>query len=268
MLLLSCEGVCLGYDKKCIAHNISFTVNEGDYIAVTGDNGAGKSTLVKTLLGLIFPLDGKIELCEGLSPRDIGYLPQSSYTEKDFPASVYEVVLSGCISNRGAFPFYRASHKALARENMKKIGIESLSKRSFGELSGGQSQRVLLARALCAAKKMLLLDEPVQGLDVHASREMYNAVLDLNKNDKMAVIMVSHDICTVLAYATHVLYLGSDGYFFGTVDEYRKSEAGRAFIYAHGGEACDDGCREKHYHINGECQLGQKNNGEREEKET
>ncbi len=256
MVLLNCEGVCLGYDKKCIAHNISFSLCEGEYIAVTGDNGAGKSTLVKTLLGLIPTLGGKIELCEGMSPRDIGYLPQSSYTQKDFPASVFEVVLSGCIADRGAFPFYRASHKALARENMKKTGIEALSGRCFRELSGGQAQRVLLARALCAAKKLLLLDEPVQGLDVHASREMYNAVKSLNEKEGMAVIMVSHDICTVLAYATHVLHLGSDGYFFGTVEEYRKSEVGRSFIYAHGGEEdASDGANfgQAHYHANEAC---------------
>lgn len=264
MLLLKCEGVCLGYDKKCIAHNISFTVNEGEYIAVTGENGAGKSTLVKTLLGLIPTLGGKIELCEGMSSRDIGYLPQSSYTQKDFPASVYEVVLSGCIADRGAFPFYRSRHKALAKANMKKVGIEELSHRCFRELSGGQTQRVLLARALCAAKKMLLLDEPVQGLDVRATHEMYNAVKSLNEKDGMAVIMVSHDICTVLAYATHVLHLGSGGYFFGTVEEYRHSEVGSSFIYAHGGDADTSGCGcgDSHFHKNGDCAIDNEAKGE------
>ncbi len=257
MLLLKCDGVCLGYDKKCIAHNISFSVNEGEYIAVTGDNGAGKSTLVKTLLGLLPTLGGKIELCEGMSPRDIGYLPQSSYTQKDFPASVFEVVLSGCIADKGAFPFYRASHKALACENMKKTGIEELSSRSFQELSGGQTQRVLLARALCAAKKLLLLDEPVQGLDVHATHEMYNAVKHLNEHDGMAVIMVSHDICSVLAYATHVLHLGSDGYFFGTTEQYRKSDVGKSFIYAHGGEMEAGEGESTHFHSNGACPHGE-----------
>ncbi len=263
MILLKSDGVCLGYDKKCIAHNISFEVHEGDYIAVTGENGAGKSTLVKTLLGLIPTLGGKFEFCRGMSSRDIGYLPQSSYTQKDFPASVFEVVLSGCIADRGAFPFYRASHKALARENMKKTGIEELSRKSFSELSGGQAQRVLLSRALCAAKKLLLLDEPVRGLDVHATHEMYNAVKLLHERENMAVIMVSHDICSVLAYASHVLHLGSDGYFFGTVDEYRRSEVGRDFIYAHGGDNELGECSHGHFHENTACPYEQKDGGER-----
>jgi len=236
MQLLKCEGVCLGYDKKCIAHNISFTVEEGDYIAVTGENGAGKSTLVKTLLGLIPTLEGKIEMQAGVSSRDIGYLPQSSFTQKDFPASAYEVVLSGCIADPGAFPFYRAKHKKKAKECMRRLGIEELAGRCFRELSGGQAQRVLLCRALCAAGKLLLLDEPVQGLDVHATHEMYRAVKELNDRDGMAVIMVSHDICSTLAFATHVLHLGSDCFFFGTTEEYRASEIGRSFIYAHGGD--------------------------------
>ncbi len=236
MLLLKCEKLSLGYDKKPIAENISFEVNEGDYIAITGENGAGKSTLVKTLLGLIPPLGGEIKMNAGLRQRDIGYLPQTSFTQKDFPASVSEVVLSGCIGEPGAFPFFRSKHKKKAQENMKRLGIDKLSGRCFRELSGGQAQRVLLCRALCAAKKMLLLDEPVQGLDPSATHEMYEAVKDLNENDKMSVIMVSHDICSTLAYATHILHLGSEKIFFGTVEEYRHSEVGRAFIYAHGGD--------------------------------
>lgn len=236
MLLMKCNGLSLGYDKKQIASGVTFTVSEGDYIAITGDNGAGKSTLVKTLLGLIPPLDGEIELSPTLCHRHIGYLPQSSYTPRDFPASVYEVVLSGCIADEGAFPFYRSSHKKKVQDNMKKLGISELAKKSFFELSGGQAQRVLLCRALCAAKKMLLLDEPVAGLDPHATHDMYRAVRELNKNEGLAVMMVSHDICTTLEYATHVLHLGEDHVSFMTTEEYRKSEIGRAFIYAHGGE--------------------------------
>ena len=237
MLLMKCEDVSLGYEKKSIIDNISFDVHEGDYIAITGENGVGKSTLVKTLLGLLPTLRGKIELCENMRHSDIGYLPQSSFVGRDFPASVYEVVLSGCIADRGAFPFYRQRHKDEAKNNMERLGITHLSAKNFGELSGGQSQRVLLCRALCAAKKMLLLDEPVQGLDPSATHEMYNAVKDLNKKDGMAVLMVSHDICTTLAYATHILHLSSDGkVYFMTTEEYRKSDVGREFIYAHGGE--------------------------------
>ncbi len=244
MKLMQCTELVLGYEKKTITAPITFSVSEGDFIAVTGENGAGKSTLVKTLLGLIPPLEGKVTLAEQMSARDIGYLPQSSFTSRDFPASVREVVLSGCLAKRGIFPFYKKSHRETAEANMARLGIESIADRCFRELSGGQAQRVLLCRALCAASKMLLLDEPVQGLDPSATHEMYDAVSDLNKNDNMAVLMVSHDICTTLGYASHILHLGRDSIFFGSVDEYRRSEIGHEFIYAHGG-SCD--C-EKHSH--------------------
>lgn len=246
MTLLKCTELTLGYEKKQIAPPISIEVCEGDFIAITGENGAGKSTLVKTLLGLIPPLSGKVSFEGGTSRRDIGYLPQSAFIPRDFPASVFEAVLSGCIGKGGSFPFYRSSHRALARANMRRLGIEELARRSFCELSGGQAQRVLLCRALCAADKLLLLDEPVQGLDPSATHEMYDAVSELNKKDKMAILMVSHDICTTLGYATHILHLGRDEIFFGSVEEYRRSEVGHEFIFAHGG-ICD--CDEHAAHL-------------------
>lgn len=238
MVLLKCDELSLGYEKKPIAPPISFDVREGDFIAITGENGAGKSTLVKTLLGLIPPLSGLVSFEGGTSRRDIGYLPQSAFIARDFPASVYEVVLSGCIGKSDSFPFYKKHHRESAVSNMRRLGISELSSRCFSELSGGQAQRVLLCRALCAAGKLLLLDEPVQGLDPSATHEMYDAVSELNRRDKMAVLMVSHDICTTLGYATHILHLGSKEIFFGTTDEYRHSEVGHEFIFAHGG-ICD-----------------------------
>lgn len=248
MLLMKCEQLMLGYEKKRIAPTIELCVRKGDFIAVTGENGAGKSTLVKTLLGLIPPLGGKITLGEGMRHRDIGYLPQTSFTARDFPASVGEVVLSGCIAKEGSFPFYRKKHKERAKKAMERLGISEYSDRCFRELSGGQAQRVLLCRALCAADKLLLLDEPVSGLDPAATHEMYEAVRDLNRNDGIAVIMVSHDICTTLGYASHILHLGADEIFFGTCDEYRRSDIGHEFIFAHGG-ICD--CEEhSHSHTN------------------
>ena len=248
-MLMKCSGLMLGYDKKVISPAIDLSVREGDFIAVTGENGAGKSTLVKTLLGLIPPIGGEVTLGAGMRSCDIGYLPQSSFTPKDFPASVGEVVLSGCIAKEGSFPFYRKKHKEKAAMTMKRLGISEYKKRCFRELSGGQAQRVLLCRALCAADRMLLLDEPVSGLDPSATHEMYEAVRDLNKNDNMAVIMVSHDICTTLGYASHILHIGSQGVFFGTVDEYRRSEVGHEFIFAHGGICdCEQHTPEKHEH--------------------
>ena len=238
MTLIKCSELTLGYEKKQIAPPITLEVHEGDFIAITGENGAGKSTLVKTLLGLTPPLSGKVSFGDGISHRDIGYLPQSAFIQRDFPASVSEVVLSGCIGKAGSFPFYKKSHKQTAEANMKRLGILELRSRSFSELSGGQAQRVLLCRALCAAGKLLLLDEPVQGLDPAATHEMYDAVSELNRRDGMAVLMVSHDICTTLGYATHILHLGREEIFFGKTDEYRRSEVGHEFIFAHGG-ICD-----------------------------
>lgn len=247
MTILKCSELLLGYDKKAIAPPISLEVRAGDFIAITGENGAGKSTLVKTLLGLIPPLSGEVIFEGGATRRDIGYLPQSAFIARDFPASVYEVVLSGCIGKADSFPFYKKHHRALARKNMQRLGITELSGRCFSELSGGQAQRVLLCRALCAAGRLLLLDEPVQGLDPAATHEMYDAVSDLNRRDSMAVLMVSHDICTTLGYATHILHLGREEIFFGDVEEYRRSEVGHEFIFAHGG-ICD--CDE-HSHSHG-----------------
>ena len=236
MKLLECNKVAVGYDKKIIAENISFSLSSGDYLAITGENGAGKSTLVKTLLGLIPHISGEIKTHSEVKLSDIGYLPQSSYTDKNFPASVYEVVMSGRVGKLGLFPFYSQKDKRTVTENMKKLGLLPIKDRYFGELSGGQAQRVLLCRALSAANKLLLLDEPVQCLDPHGAHDMYEAVAELNRTDNIAVMMVSHDICTTLAYATHVLHLGKDVVFFGTVEEYRKSLVGSEFIYAHGGE--------------------------------
>lgn len=251
MTLIKCSELTLGYDKKPIAPPITIEVNEGDFIAITGENGAGKSTLVKTLLGLTPPLSGKVSFGEGISHRDIGYLPQSAFIARDFPATVFEVVLSGCIGKAGAFPFYRKSHRATAERNMKRLGIWELRDRSFSLLSGGQAQRVLLCRALCATGRLLLLDEPVAGLDPAATHEMYDAVAHLNRHDKIAVLMVSHDICTTLGYATHILHLGREDIFYGTTDEYRRSEVGHEFIFAHGG-ICD--CDEHtHHHEKGDA---------------
>ncbi len=218
-----CRDIALGYDKKIITKNISFKINKGDYLCIVGDNGSGKSTLMKALLGLIPVMGGKIELSDGLSHGDIGYLPQQTEHQRDFPASVEEVVLSGCIGHKGFFSIYRMSDRIRAHNNLRKLGIDGLQKRPYRELSGGQQQRVLLARALCAADKMILMDEPVSGLDPAAAAEMYKIIESLNRGDGMTVIMVSHDIGAAIKYATHVLHLGHEPLFFGTKEEYIKS---------------------------------------------
>ena len=201
-----------------------------------GENGAGKSSFMKTLLGLLPPVSGKIEFYDGLKKNEIGYLPQQTQAQKDFPASVWEVVLSGVLNNDHRCPFYNKKDKAEAEKNMEKLNILDLKKRCYRELSGGQQQRVLLARALCATDSVLILDEPVTGLDPAASMEFYETIKDLNKKENVTIIMVSHDIKNALNYATHILHLEQENDFFGTVEEYKKSNVSNMFL---GGVAND-----------------------------
>ncbi|MBO5825105.1 MAG: metal ABC transporter ATP-binding protein [Treponema sp.] len=227
MAQLICKNVSLGYDSRIILSNLNFQINKGDYLCIVGENGSGKSTLMKTLLKLHKPLSGEIKIGDGLLDDEIGYLPQQTEVQKDFPASVKEIVLSGCQSRMGRRPFYNKEEKNLAKENMKKMGISEFSKRCYRELSGGQQQRVLLARALCATQKMLLLDEPVSGLDPIVTEEMYNLIQSLNK-DGITIIMISHDVLAAIKYATHILHIGKE-IFFGTKDEYMNSSVFKKF---------------------------------------
>ncbi len=226
MSLLTIQDLALGYDGQIILSGLNFNVNMGDYLCIVGENGSGKSTLMKTLLGLTDPMGGRIIVGDGLKKNEIGYLPQQTFVQRDFPASVKEIVLSGCQSHLGRRPFYNRNEKELAKKNMERMGITDLSGKCYRELSGGQQQRVLLARALCAAEKVLLLDEPVSGLDPKVTLEMYELIRKLNK-EGITIIMISHDI-TAVKYANMVLHIG-DEVFFGTKEEYLDSTAGRLF---------------------------------------
>lgn len=207
-MIFECKDVTLGYENKVVAKNLNFKIDQGDYLCVVGENGTGKSTLIKTLLGLIKPLNGEvIANVQGKNHKGVGYLPQQTQAQKDFPASVWEVVLSGVLNNDHRCPFYNKKDKAEAEKNMEKLNILDLKKRCYRELSGGQQQRVLLARALCATDSVLILDEPVTGLDPAASMELYETIKDLNKKENVTIIMVSHDIKNALNYATHILHL-------------------------------------------------------------
>lgn len=227
MAILECRNLCFAYEGKQVLEGVNFSLNAGDYLCVVGENGSGKSTLIKGLLGLKAPEQGSILLSDGLKATEIGYLPQQTQVQRDFPASVYEVVLSGCLNSLGNRLFYSKELKQRALENMERMGIEDLRGESYQNLSGGQQQRVLLARALCATKKLLLLDEPVTGLDPIASGEMYNLIKLINLCDNISVIMVSHDIHEAVRYATHILHLGHTQLFFGTAAEYRQSSLAR-----------------------------------------
>jgi zinc transport system ATP-binding protein len=227
---LTCQNLTLGYEGKAVISGLSFTVSAGDYLCVIGENGSGKSTLIKTILRLNAPMSGEIAVGGGLAQNEIGYLPQLSAAQRDFPASVREVVRSGCLNRCGLRPFYNKAEKRMAEENMEKLGIAHLAKRCYRELSGGQRQRALLARALCAARKILLLDEPAAGLDPNAAAELYSLIEKLHSCG-ITIIIISHDILASVKYASHILHIGGGGVlFFGAKADYLKSGAG--LIYA------------------------------------
>ncbi len=228
MALLEIRDLAVGYDGQRVLEHLNFRVEEGDYLCIVGENGSGKSTLMKTLLRLQEPLGGEIVYGDGLRANEIGYLPQQTVIQKDFPASIREVVLSGLQGGKGFRPFYSKKDKETAENNMKRMGILEISDRCYRDLSGGQQQRVLLARALCATQKMLLLDEPVSGLDPQVTAEMYRLISGLNK-EGITIIMVSHDVQAALRYATHILHVG-DEVFFGTKNEYLASKVGKMFL--------------------------------------
>ena len=232
MAQIICQNLSVGYDSKVILKNLSFEVNKGDYLCIVGENGSGKTTLIKSILGLIPTISGKLETGEGLKSNEIGYLPQQTIVQRDFPASVKEIVLSGCQGRMGLRPFYSKSDRLLAEKNMKKMDITDLSKRCYRELSGGQQQRVLLARSLCATQKLLLLDEPVSGLDPRVTAEMYQTIKSLN-DEGISIIMISHDVDAAVKYASHILHIGNT-VFYGTTDEYVNSHIGHIFLEREG----------------------------------
>ena len=224
MAQIICRNLAIGYDGKAIVQNMNFSVNTGEYLCVIGENGAGKSTFMKTLLGLQPPIQGEILFGDNLKQNEIGYLPQQTEVQKDFPASVREIVLSGCQNQLGLRPFYNRKEKSYAEAILNKLQITDLAEQCYRELSGGQKQRVLLARALCATKKMLLLDEPVAGLDPKAAKEMYYLIQKINREENITVIMISHDIQIAVNYASHVMKIGPN-IFYGTSEEYRRGGA-------------------------------------------
>ncbi|MBQ6172499.1 MAG: ABC transporter ATP-binding protein [Clostridia bacterium] len=229
MALLTCKDLSLGYEGHPIVENLNFDISSGDYVCIVGENGSGKSTLMKTILGLQPPLEGKVIAGDGFKQTEIGYLPQQTVVQKDFPASVKEIVLSGCGNGMGLRPFYNKEEKKRAAGNIEKMGMREYADKCYRELSGGQQQRVLLARALCATKKMLLLDEPVTGLDPIVTAEIYDIVYSLNRNDGITIVMISHDIEAALRYATKIIHIGKT-VFCGTKEKYLSSVEARLFL--------------------------------------
>lgn len=228
--LITCSHVDFGYENQDAVTDLTMEVNEEDYLCIVGENGSGKSTLIKGLLGLLKPTGGTLTVGEELKETGIGYLPQQTAAQRDFPATVDEVVISGCLSRRGNRPFYSRTEKKLAEANMERLGIADLRRRCYRELSGGQQQRVLIARALCATNRLLILDEPITGLDPWAIQDFYHLIRDLNRKEHVAILMVTHDMANVVGQANKILHLKQRVLFYGTTEEYKKSQAGRMFL--------------------------------------
>ncbi len=229
MPILSCKNVTIAYDRHVAVENVSFSMEEGEYLCIAGENGSGKSTLLKGILGLLPVKSGEIAF-SGVQQKEIGYLPQQTVIQKDFPASVDEVVLSGCLGRMGIRPFYSKKEGDIALENMRNLGIDTLMKKSYRDLSGGQQQRVLLARALCATGKLLLLDEPAAGLDPLVTAELYQLIGHLHQKHGITVIMVTHDVQNAVQSADLLLHMDTTARFFGPAEEYAKSEIGKRFM--------------------------------------
>ena len=234
-MLVVCQNASFGYDGHVAARDLSFSVRAGDFLCVAGENGSGKTTLIRGLLRLLAPMEGTITFSPELGRTGIGYIAQEAIAKRDFPAGVFEIVLSGNLGKMGLRPFYTPSEKRRAEETLRQLGVADLKNHCFRELSSGQQRRVLLARSLCAAKKLLVLDEPFAGLDPLISAELYQLLKKINQERGMTIIMVSHDI-EVAACASHALHLRRRQVFFGSMEEYRKSETGQKFFVKTGGE--------------------------------
>ena len=225
--IIKCEHTDFGYENHDAVIDLNLEIYPGDYLCVVGENGSGKSTLIKGMLGLLKPTGGSLSVADELKRGGIGYLPQQTAAQKDFPATVQEVVLSGTLSRRGNRPFYSRAERKLAAHNLERLGIEHLKQKCYRELSGGQQQRVLIARALCATEQLLILDEPITGLDPSAIQDFYHLIKKLNKEDGITIIMVSHDIGNVI---NKILHLHRRVVFCGTAEAYRQSVAGKEFL--------------------------------------
>jgi len=228
-MLIDCQNLSFGYDGHIAVCGLNFSVQTTDFLLIAGENGSGKSTLVKGLMRLLPPMEGKINFSPDYKQSQTGFLSQQHAAKQDFPAGVMEIVLSGNLGKKKFLPFYTSTQRRLAEEKLRLLEIEDLSEKCFRELSGGQQRRVLLARSLCAAEKLLVLDEPFAGLDPLISAQLYRLLEKINRETGITIIMVSHEI-EAAGCAKKVLHLQKQQLFFGSMEDYKKSETGKKFL--------------------------------------
>lgn len=221
MSLIKLENLTLGYENHPVLTDINLEIESGDFICVVGHNGSGKSTLIKGILGLIKPMCGRV-VYDNLEKKFIGYMPQETKVDASFPASVMEIVASGTLNKLGFASFYTKKEKEEALKCLKILGIENLKDKNFPDLSGGQRQKVLLARSLAATSKLLILDEPSNNLDKESKEELYKTIVDLNKVHGITIIMITHDLDHDNLIGNKILSLRENDIFFGSTEEFVK----------------------------------------------
>ncbi|MBQ4354189.1 MAG: ATP-binding cassette domain-containing protein [Clostridia bacterium] len=219
--LLTCQNLTVGYEGVRLCTDISFTLHTGEYMSIIGPSGIGKSALAGTILGVQKPAEGEVIYENGMQRTDIGCLPQEQVIRSS--VTVREVVLEGCLHHTKKW-FVGRAEKEFAMHNLERVGLADFAKRRFGDLSGGQRQRVLLARALCSAKKLLILDEPMHGLDAYAKDEIFHEIVKINESG-IAVMLIDAN-----AVDGTVLHLSDRQLFCGSVTDYIRSVPGQFYF--------------------------------------
>ncbi len=218
MTVLEIEQLKVSYANHVALENINLEIKDGEYVCLIGENGSGKSTLVKTIVGLLKPEEGRVNL--NILLDEVAYLSQTNLKDLDFPATSKEIIMSGVQKHR-KLPFYTKKDKEIYKDIIKKLKIEEIQNRRIGDLSGGQKQRVLIARALIREPKLLILDEPATGLDYNITKEVYKILEELNKNNKMTIIMATHDIDEINEIKPRIIYLGKTIKYDGNIENWK-----------------------------------------------
>ncbi len=224
MQLVKFQNVTVDYGQIRAVSDVSFDINQGDYVCIVGSNGSGKSSVIKVMLGLVNQTHGRIEI--NIDKSHISYVPQINMAERNFPATVFEIVITGTQKKQKKLPFYTKEDIKTANDAIKLMRIDAISKKRIGQLSRGQQQRVMLARAMCRNPKMLVLDEPCASLDPEITKELNDILEMLNKDRQVTIFMASHNMHEVTKHASRILVLDKSLKFNGSVKEYNDYKAG------------------------------------------
>lgn len=217
-MILEVKNLKVSYNSHTAIENVSFKINQGEYIALVGENGSGKSTLIKAIMGLKKEDEGEVKFDLDLS--EVSYLAQTDLKGIDFPATSKEIIMTGC-QKRGKLPFYTKQDKENFKQVVQELKIEDLINKRIGDLSGGQKQRVLLARSLIRNPKMIILDEPQTGLDVNITKELYKILEKLNKEKNVTIMMATHDLDELESIKPRIICIAKTIKYDGKFEEWK-----------------------------------------------